>query len=720
MQNFNKPKKTIFVVFVVAVIIVTFFNMVSNSESDSTSSQRLADGFTIEAYDVTLDVGLDNKIGVTETITVYFTTCDKHGIYKFTPYWLEYTGKDGNTIKRKSIISNYRAIGDPYSTDKVKKKARIRIGSADEYVGCGNKTYTIAYTYDMGKDPFKGFDELIFHAYGDYWGTEIKNATININMPKSIEGYNVSFFTDKYRENEVTEFVDYEINGNKLTAKFNQEKYEQYNYGQRCVFNNGVLDQDCEYNWYWQSPDYYLNSALTVDIELPEGYFVGGSWNYGWGSFIIFITVFILTGITIYKWFKFGKNHEKRVPTVEFYPPDDLNSAQIGYIYNKRQLSKKLTISLIVELASKGYIKIDNLKGKNKKENIVITNLVPILKKPVEFEKTLPNREIQVRKLKNPDMNLSTSENTLMTYLFKKGDTKVLKSNIDKFLELKDNLINKGYIEILSDNESERYKDIESKKQEYEEALQKYKSDLENRTAILSKLPLISSMEQVVYDELFKNKDVVVLSEHKTFYKVFSTIEFDLISSLKNKVNDENATNQIGSSIWRSIAVLSLSLMSYSFVEDLDPHFRVLYSLSFLCIFINLFFTIFMKRKTEYGEYITARVKGFRNFLLTAEKSRLEALVAENPRYFYDILPYTYVMNISKKWIKKFEDIPMPELDIGNFDYKSDYLYSSLYDSVYLPPVSNNYSSSSGCSSCGGGCSSCGGGCSSCGGGGSW
>lgn len=55
-------------------------------------------------------------------------------------------------------------------------------------------------------------------------------------------------------------------------------------------------------------------------------------------------------------------------------------------------------------------------------------------------------------------------------------------------------------------------------------------------------------------------------------------------------------------------------------------------------------------------------------------------------------------------------------MDMGNFNYSSDYVYYSIYDHVYYPPSSSGSSSSS----CGGGCSSCGGGCSSCGGGGSW
>ena len=121
-----------------------------------------------------------------------------------------------------------------------------------------------------------------------------------------------------------------------------------------------------------------------------------------------------------------------------------------------------------------------------------------------------------------------------------------------------------------------------------------------------------------------------------------------------------------------------------------------------------------MKRKTEYGEKITAQVQGFRNFLITAEKSKLEALVSENPNYFYSILPYTYALNVSKKWIKKFENIPTPELDMGNFNYGSDSSYHDLDDNVYRPSKSVDFSTNSS------GCSSCGGGCSSCGGGGSW
>ena len=674
MKTYKNSIKIIAAFLFFYIIILFIINL------GDTNTAKLADGFTIEGYDVTLNVGLDNKVDVMETITTNFTVSNKHGIYKFTPLWLKYTGKDGKTISRKSNILNYRAIGDPYSIDTVKRKKRIKIGSADRYVGYGYKTYTIAYTYDMGKDPFKNFDEFIFHTYGDYWGTEIKNASITVNMPKNIQEYNVNFFTDKYRKNNVTELVNYEIKGNTLYAKYNS----------------------------YQKP---LETSLTVDIELPEGYFEGGSWNYGWGSFIISILIFALTGFTIYKWFKFGKDYAKRVQTVEFYPPDNLNAAEVGYIYNNKQASKKLVISLIIQLASKGYIRIDDLK--NKEKDIKITNLVLNRPKmPKDLSKPIPKDAIVVRKLKNNDDSLHKNESAMMKYLFKSNDVKVVEHNINKFLEVKDSLVDNGYIKILSETEKESI---------YNQSVLDYNNELARYNEAISVKSSLTPMEEIVYNRLFENKNEIIISSHKTLYKAFDEIEETLKGSFKNKVHDEQASKQIKGSIIRNIIIILLSIISYRYVEDLDPSWRILYTLSFMCIFINLFFTIFMSRKTEYGELITARVKGFRHFLETVEKTRLEALVAENPNYFYDILPYTYVMNISKKWIKKFENIPMLNIDIGTFDYGSDSFYHSFYSSIYYPaPVRSSSGSSKGCSSCGGGCSSCGGGCSSCGGGGSW
>lgn len=74
-----------------------------------------------------------------------------------------------------------------------------------------------------------------------------------------------------------------------------------------------------------------------------------------------------------------------------------------------------------------------------------------------------------------------------------------------------------------------------------------------------------------------------------------------------------------------------------------------------------MFFNSYLSKRTEYGTEILGRILGFKNFLETAEKDRLEALVSENPQYFYEILPYTYVLGISDKWMKKFEAVTIEQ-----------------------------------------------------------
>jgi len=694
-----------------------FLEFASNFGDGGDEDMALADGFTISAYNVVLDVRRDNVIDVTENLTVNFTSSLKHGIYKFTPEWLEYTAKNGETIKRRSVIANYRTIGDEYTVDTVKKKKRIKIGSANEYVGVGEKTYVIKYTYDMGKDPYKGFDELIFHAYGDYWGTEIKNASIQVNMPENINNSTINFYMDKYRETNANAFVDYSVNGNTIYAKFNQTKYLEYLKKEYCSSGIGVYYDNCQIPSYMKTD---LFKSLTIDVELPEGYFVGGSWNYGFASFIVCLLIFAITFFNFMTWKKFGKNFPKKTPTVEFYPPENYSAAEIGYIYGK-QTSKKLTISLIIQLASKGYIKIDEIKQKRKKE-IQITNLIIEPVEQLPYNELVDMRIIKVRKLKPSDSTiLDKNETTMMNYLFKNGDEKKVTANINKFLKVRDSLIQKGFIEIISDNEDIRYDELNKRKEEYEQSKNQYNIEKKIYDDRINNMPSLTELESTVYKRLFEKDNVIILSEHKTLYKAFDDVDEELEEKLKDMVDDEIAHKKKKNSIFITVAVVILFIISFFVIEDMDPNWSLIYVISFFCILINIYFTIIMKRKTEYGESIVAKVKGFKNFLETAEKDKLEALVLENPNYFYSILPYTYVLNISKKWIEKFENIPIPEMDMGSYDFNRFNSFNDLYNDVHYPePVRTSSSNSSGCSSCGGGCSSCGGGCSSCGGGGSW
>ena len=711
-------KKHSFVWFIVILYLIIFFltgigPVISKKLSKDEEKVARADGFTISSYKVKLDVKEDLKVDVEEDITVDWNESHHHGILKFTPEWLKYTGKNGKTIRRKSIVSNYRAIGDEYSLDVVKNKPRIKIGSAYSYVDLGEKDYVIAYTYDMGKDPFHGFDEFIFHAFGDYWGTEINNATLEITMPKSFDTSTIKFFADKYRQDELTDAMDVDIVGNTIYASLSKDKYYQKQLKEYCSKSYNNENDNCLSDNFEYTP---FEKALTVDIELPNDYFVGGSYNYTNWSLLWLIVCFALTLITVITWYKYGKNYPKRAKTVEFYPPEGLSSAEIGYISGNKNI-KKLTISLVVSLASKGYIKIDTV---GKKKEIQITNLSVEPSKPKSIS-SLPKRKIDVQKLKEIDDTLSKEEITMMKFMFRKHDTKELNSNFDKFDAVKDSLLKNGYIQIIHDNEADILQMIENENKKHEDEFKEYYDKVDAYENYVKNLEPLNAYEKVVYDRLKSYGESFRLKDDTEFYKAFNDVNSLIKSGIYSKVNDTKADSKIFGAIARSIASVILPLVAFFVTEDLDPSLSSLYNLGFLCIPVNIFFSIFMGRYTEYGEEIRAKVAGFKDFLVHVEKDQLESLVNQNPSYFYNILPYTYVLGVSKKWINKFEDIYYPQMDMGSFDFSSDSSYSSFSSNVYYPaPSYSGGGGSSGCSSCGGGCSSCGGGCSSCGGGGSW
>ena len=116
-------------------------------------------------------------------------------------------------------------------------------------------------------------------------------------------------------------------------------------------------------------------------------------------------------------------------------------------------------------------------------------------------------------------------------------------------------------------------------------------------------------------------------------------------------------------------------MIAYLFIRDLDPKFEILYLISFISIFITGIFSIFMNQKNDYGQIISGKVLGFRNYLITAEKNQLEALVLDDPDYFYNILPYTYALGISEKWINNFEKNNVPNIDINALDYYESNLF---------------------------------------------
>lgn len=90
------------------------------------------------------------------------------------------------------------------------------------------------------------------------------------------------------------------------------------------------------------------------------------------------------------------------------------------------------------------------------------------------------------------------------------------------------------------------------------------------------------------------------------------------------------------------------------------PNFLIGYlPKALLCIIccICIISSVFLISKTKSYKEQLNQIVGFKNFILLAEKDRLEMLLEDDPQFYYHVLPYAQVLGVSDKWEEKFEDI---------------------------------------------------------------
>jgi uncharacterized membrane protein len=77
------------------------------------------------------------------------------------------------------------------------------------------------------------------------------------------------------------------------------------------------------------------------------------------------------------------------------------------------------------------------------------------------------------------------------------------------------------------------------------------------------------------------------------------------------------------------------------------------------CAVLNIVFFELLKAPTIAGRKVMDDIDGFRMYLGTAEKDRLEALTPpkETPQLFEQYLPYAIALDVENQWNKRFEHV---------------------------------------------------------------
>ena len=151
------------------------------------------------------------------------------------------------------------------------------------------------------------------------------------------------------------------------------------------------------------------------------------------------------------------------------------------------------------------------------------------------------------------------------------------------------------------------------------------------------------------------NKHLLVLAP--MFMIVPAFIVFALTQSVKYRKLKYSKKKM--ALLYGGIALLSLAISALymwiivpSYVIELLPSF-LLGVVGFAIVMMSV---SIISRTKDYSGKLN-RIIGFKQFIETVEKDKLEQMLESNPEFYYNVLPYAIVLGVSDKWEKKFEGL---------------------------------------------------------------
>lgn len=376
--------------------------------------------------------------------------------------------------------------------------------------------------------------------------------------------------------------------------------------------------------------------GVTIRVQVDENYFTESNMRKYYNSLhqICIYIIIILTIISVLIWYFLGKDNHV-TPVVSFYPPENVDSVE-AEIISRGKCTFQGLVALLIQLAGKGYIKI--------KEN--------------------------------------SKENTFRLYKVKNEQNEQNEQNQQK---PKLNYFEKEYLNFIFDGEETVSKyDLERSRSFYKNCQKLIKK-------INKKIP--KHYETSPQRELFKI--LLFASFAVTFILMFcGLLNFTMptgsqtqilfiyaivISSLIPMIFKQKSISII-------VMVIFISIHFYIILLGFEfrLHINTLFLMGLVCSIISALCIYFFPKRNLLGTKLEGQLRGLKHFIEVANKERLETLVCENPEYFYNILPYAYILGVSNKWIKNFETIVMPRAESQMSLYTNVNAFTLFTNSFYM------------------------------------
>lgn len=363
-------------------------------------------------------------------------------------------------------------------------------------------------------------------------------------------------------------------------------------------------------------------NALTASLVLPQNYFsTAETITFESSKVIMYITISILALVVVL--YLLRNKQDTLVSPVEFYAPDGMNPVEVGAIYNGNVTTQDIS-SLIVYFASKKYLKITVDENKH----VILTKLKDINPKAKSYEKKLFDR------------------------LFVSGDTINLDTDFDKDAD----------ITYVDKNGETKVKDTKSIPMTIYECMVKASAtkpvkrtyDIKNMVFAYFGLALLSIIN---FAYLVDYSRASTIAELMLLVVPLLTLAVSFMWATHMGVHKFKISHKI-----KVAETIVLLLYLANYIVTIVFGYKVIsYTMGYThyvvgtCMLLSALISGFTITYSSQQVKKLGRVLGFKNFLLTCEKDRLDLLVKDNPEYFFDVLPYTYVFDICDEFIDRFK-----------------------------------------------------------------
>lgn len=368
--------------------------------------------------------------------------------------------------------------------------------------------------------------------------------------------------------------------------------------------------------------------GIWIRIPLPADYYVNARTVFPAAAMVLWVSGGLAAAAVIL--FLIFRPRKHPVVTVEVEPPSGVNSADAGFIVDGSADVRDI-MSLLIWWASEGYIKIVNMApapGKKKSDGLLFVKL-----------KDLPE---------DADMY----QHLLFDELFRDGDRVAAKDLKYSF----------------SSQVSSAMKRLKSKFSSGPAQLytttSKFLSDL---CCALAAVPVALQAAVGVYYASYGVMVAAIVVGIIVFGVCY--LAAILYCSIIYRWHAQKKSTRTVQLVLCILLLGVVSVISCAAAWQMSGPWGLMMLASLGILVLAPLFRTY----TEQGREWYGKILGLRKFMERAEKSRLELLAAENPEYFYDILPFAYVLGVTDVWAKQFEDLALEPpgwysgADIGTF-----------------------------------------------------